>query len=268
MKPVVIEGKSQHGVERDCKFDGDCFVAGTLVHTDKGLVPIEQLKVGDIVLSKHESGEGEQAYRRVLSTFKSAEKKRIVNIKFLDNDNHGEMSLFCTEDHLFWVDEMGGWTPLKDFPRNEEVVGLSLRDINHDRVTVRNTPWIPLRKTEVEDIALCSAVYQWEARCGYLMLVDFRNQHPMLVGSRGDNLISEFSDYRGWSPTENIKYLSQHEDDPEVRFYTDALGDDLTRVEDELDNAYKTYVYNIEVEDFHTYYVGHAGIWVHNADGF
>jgi hypothetical protein len=28
------------------------FVAGTLVHTDKGLVPIEQLKIGDLVLSR------------------------------------------------------------------------------------------------------------------------------------------------------------------------------------------------------------------------
>lgn len=25
---------------------GGCFIAGTLVHTDKGLVPIEQIKVG------------------------------------------------------------------------------------------------------------------------------------------------------------------------------------------------------------------------------
>ena len=30
------------------------FVAGTLVHTDKGLVPIQNLKVGDLVLSKNE----------------------------------------------------------------------------------------------------------------------------------------------------------------------------------------------------------------------
>ncbi|HNE92343.1 MAG TPA: Hint domain-containing protein, partial [Agitococcus sp.] len=45
------------------------FVAGTLVHTDKGLVPIEQLQVGDMVLSKHESGQGEKAYKRVISTF-------------------------------------------------------------------------------------------------------------------------------------------------------------------------------------------------------
>jgi hypothetical protein len=51
---------------KDKKMTASGFVAGTLVHTDKGLVPIEQLKVGDMVLSKHESGEGEQAYKPVV----------------------------------------------------------------------------------------------------------------------------------------------------------------------------------------------------------
>jgi hypothetical protein len=57
-------------------------VAGTLVHTDKGLMPIEQLKVGDMVLSKDESNTGEQAYKRVVSTFKSATRQPIMGIKF------------------------------------------------------------------------------------------------------------------------------------------------------------------------------------------
>ena len=30
------------------------------------------------------------------------------------------------------------------------------------------------------------------------------------------------------------------------------------------EHRYKTTVYNLEVEDFHTYYVGTDGIWVHN----
>ena len=58
-------------------------VAGTLVHTDKGLVPIEQLKVGDMVLSKDESNTGEQAYKRVVSTFKSATRQPIMAVPFL-----------------------------------------------------------------------------------------------------------------------------------------------------------------------------------------
>ena len=31
------------------------------------------------------------------------------------------------------------------------------------------------------------------------------------------------------------------------------------------DDNFKTTVYNIEVEDFHTYFVGELGIWVHNS---
>jgi hypothetical protein len=30
------------------------------------------------------------------------------------------------------------------------------------------------------------------------------------------------------------------------------------------EHLFRTTVYNIEVEDFHTYYVGKAGMWVHN----
>jgi hypothetical protein len=51
------------------------FVAGTLVHTDKGLVPIEQIKVGDMVLSKPESGQGELAYKPVVNTFEFEDKE-------------------------------------------------------------------------------------------------------------------------------------------------------------------------------------------------
>ena len=116
-----------------------CFVAGTLVHTDQGLVPIEQLKVGDLVLSKHESGEGELAYKRVLKTFNSPEKHRIMRVGFnvpnLTNPVFNEVSakmteeqvlasaklcegpdrarysnpyyIYCTENHPFWTEEQG-----------------------------------------------------------------------------------------------------------------------------------------------------------------
>lgn len=70
------------------------FVAGTLIHTDKGLVPIQELKVGDRVLSRDESNpNGELVYKPVTSTFESPEKK-VVRMSFspprilgLDNIN-------------------------------------------------------------------------------------------------------------------------------------------------------------------------------------
>ena len=107
------------------------FVAGTLVHTDKGLVPIEQIKVGDRVLSRPENPpDAPNEYKQVINTFKSAEKKKIIRVAyhrpevmdktFIDKliaDNYDyewtiydsrklpttdELYLYCTEDHLFF----------------------------------------------------------------------------------------------------------------------------------------------------------------------
>lgn len=46
------------------------FVAGTLVHTTDGLVPIENIKVGDLVLS-HQVGQSDSAFRPVSKVFSS-----------------------------------------------------------------------------------------------------------------------------------------------------------------------------------------------------
>ena len=46
---------------------GGCFAGGTLVSTDHGLVPIELVKVGDLVLSRNQYT-GRDEYRRVLNT--------------------------------------------------------------------------------------------------------------------------------------------------------------------------------------------------------
>ena len=51
------------------------FVVGTLVHTDKGLVPIQDIKVGDRVLSKPESGDGELVFKPVIRTMTHEDKE-------------------------------------------------------------------------------------------------------------------------------------------------------------------------------------------------
>lgn len=45
-----------------------CFVAGTLIHTKDGLKKIEEIQVGDVVLSKSDVS-GEMSHRRVVNTF-------------------------------------------------------------------------------------------------------------------------------------------------------------------------------------------------------
>ena len=89
---------------------GGCFVAGTLVHTKDGLKPIEQIQIGDWVLSKPESGEGEVAYKRVVNTFSFADKE-IWSVDFIVGDDldNGLEGLIVTGNHPFWV-KGEGWT--------------------------------------------------------------------------------------------------------------------------------------------------------------
>lgn len=80
------------------------FVAGTLVLTQEGLRPIEEIKVGDWVFSKPENGEGEQAYKRVTITYEFEDKE----IWYLSYANHNDFknvgdslvgSICATGDH-------------------------------------------------------------------------------------------------------------------------------------------------------------------------
>lgn len=48
--------------------DKSCFGAGTLIHTKNGLVPIEEISVGDLVLSQSEN-KGPLSYKPVTNTF-------------------------------------------------------------------------------------------------------------------------------------------------------------------------------------------------------
>ena len=294
MKPVVIGSKSQRGFERDCKFDGDCFVAGTLVHTDKGLVPIEQLKVGDKVLSKHESGQGNQAYKAISRTFNSDTKQPIFMVSFYidsvraytygegisDSYKHkvifmqeaaakGEyllskekMYLFCTSDHPFWV--IGkGWVPVYKLREHDQ---FALFDGDTATIDSVYDHWPrPLEATNHPDIAICPC-YEAEGGGNDQITVDFRSGYPLLVTREEcDN---------DFHPLEKTILLLKDWNNPQFEIFKGGIGrigyaDDFT--EDNINYLVRhcyQHVYNIEVEDYHTYYVGTAGVWVHNADCF
>ena len=58
-----------------------CFMKGTLVETEEGWTPIDELKVGDLVMSRPENGIGEAVPKRVVNTFRY-EDKEVVMLKF------------------------------------------------------------------------------------------------------------------------------------------------------------------------------------------
>ena len=76
-----------------------CFKEGTLVVTDEGLKPIEEIKVGDKVLAYDETT-GEQAYKEVVRLFRN-ETDEWCHITA-----NGE-ELVCTGGHPFFVKDKG-----------------------------------------------------------------------------------------------------------------------------------------------------------------
>lgn len=83
----------------------ECFAPGTLVWKQSGPTPIEQIRVGDMVLSQHPST-GELAYRPVLETtvgpLSAVMKVKLPNEEFVS-----------TLGHRFWVDG-SGWAMAKE----------------------------------------------------------------------------------------------------------------------------------------------------------
>jgi hypothetical protein len=191
---------------------GGCFIAGTMVWTDNGLVPIDQLKVGDSVLSQPEST-GEKAYRKVVRTM-SYHDKEVYCVRYnrLDDDSVIH-TVYATGNHPFWVEGIG-WTAATLLESGQE---LQLQD--GAKAAVLEV--VPVYKTDRPGVG-------WE---------------PYYIHSN-EGCEADFSN--GWKIVGNDK-----------RMPSDAFaGDPFLRVD----------VYNIEVEGFHTYYIGETGVWVHNAN--
>jgi RHS repeat-associated protein len=114
----------------------NCFTAGTKVQTDEGEKNIEDIEVGDKVLSKDEET-GEVAYKEVTATF-NHETDEIYQIHV------GGQTIESTYNHPFYVKDKG-WTFVKDLKPGDLLVqsgGNTLKidsiELLHKHVTVYN----------------------------------------------------------------------------------------------------------------------------------
>lgn len=89
------------------ELDKECssFLAGTLVWTDKGLLPIEKLAVGDIVMGRDDKT-FEDAPQRISKLF-SREVSRYYEL------DTGYEKILVTEEHPYWLQGQG-WTPVAE----------------------------------------------------------------------------------------------------------------------------------------------------------
>lgn len=109
------------------KIDNGCFAAGTLVHTDKGLVPIQDIKVGDMVLSKPEDGSGEVSYKPVLNTFVH-ENKELWMVHSIKEGSFTQINAKKSSDKIRIVDSASGYADFLATPNHPIwVVGRGLK---------------------------------------------------------------------------------------------------------------------------------------------
>ncbi len=106
-----------------------CFVVGTLVHTAGGLVPIEQIEVGQLVLSRDEAS-GVTEYRPVLSRFVT-HPARLLHIRSRissDEDSSSSEIIFsCTPEHPFYSSAHDKFVLAEDLFIGEEIDLLDAR---------------------------------------------------------------------------------------------------------------------------------------------
>ena len=85
-----------------------CFPLDTYVHTDQGILEIQYIEEGTLVLARSDVT-GEQAYRRVVKTFVHR-NRQTYRIEYVTPEGETDI-LYATPEHPFWVKDHG-WTPL------------------------------------------------------------------------------------------------------------------------------------------------------------
>ena len=112
----------------------NCFTAGTKVLTDDGEKNIEDIAVGDKVLSKDENNpDGELAYKEVTGLYRN-QRDDIIKL------NVGEQIIETTDNHPFWVEEKG-WVFAYELQ-----VGDKLQKSDGSNLTIEKVEFIKLNE--------------------------------------------------------------------------------------------------------------------------
>jgi hypothetical protein len=224
---------------------GSCFAAGTLVHTKDGQVPIEKIKVGDLALSKLEAT-GEQAYKRV-AKMAHFEDKAVVRVRCsrLSGGSWETYSFVVTASQPFYVighdtTDVGG-TPEKDLKNPTGWLRADL--LSYGAI---------LQLASGESIRIVMVNPIWRTRTKGVGWMDADRWAE--IGSH--------IDLREGKIEETFAGLGVVADFMHTGGFCDRYDDE--EIADEW--AYKCAAYNLEVEEFHTYYVGELGVWVHDTN--
>ncbi|MGP0174504.1 TolC family outer membrane protein [Pseudomonas sp. NCHU5208] len=201
---------------------GGCFIKGTRVYTREGKKPIEEIQVGDWVLSCPEDSPGQPEYKRVVRTFAHDPQPVFRIIIHPEGWVFPDPSYFvvATGNHPFWVEGVG-WTCADALNPQQW-----LRQGDGGRAFVGGVSRV--YRTGQEGIGWVSSTLEPD----------------------GHGSVFDYANYAAVDDSVEEKFL--------------YLPDEVLASDDPY---LRVPVFNLEVEDFHTYYVGGKhGFWVHNAN--
>jgi Flp pilus assembly pilin Flp len=108
--------------------NGNCFVAGTPVTTPEGTTPIEQVREGDLVVSRDERT-GVSRPERVVRTFVTP-GAALVAVRLRESSDE----IRATPGHRFYTRDRG-WMPAEELRENEELVDVANAPLHVASVT-------------------------------------------------------------------------------------------------------------------------------------
>lgn len=239
------------------------FVAGTMVHTQEGLRPIEQIKVGDYVLSKPESGNGELSYKRVMQTFEH-ENSEVYLVNYVadtDEKKYRSEHVAATGNYPLWVERLGNyaetkvvsaWVSVDKFFDLAVTGSYPVFELYDGRLVKwdGSGPLVRTTTPEVGIVYMSESSLEFEEGWG----VDFSKGFP-------ERMLDEKGRWKSISLWNNE--LSAWEIEPDD--YVKGENSILSRTGGHHPILRK--VYNLEAEDTSTYFVGAAGVLVHSTSG-
>ena len=233
------------------------FIAGTLVHTREGLKPIEQIKVGDWVLSRPDNPEQgtETGYKRVTKTL-SFEDKEVIKFWFAPNRDVECQTerVYATPNHPVWLNPHGWVAMGRLYDPDKKRLGSFDWDMDGKELVLADGGTGAM--LDVDDLYRTdnpAIAFAEEDDWGFGCLVDFSGETPVF----GDDLPYDYDKWGDPVDETRVRYIMVVMKDGTLEMHADPVR---TR------ERYTTTVYNLEVEDWHTYFVGKMGLWVHNTN--
>ncbi len=240
------------------------------MHTLEGLRPIEQINVGDAILSRAENGIGDATYKRVLRTFE-VEHKEVWYVSWEDSsmlpklrngltsqqflDAHGQSFVVTTPNHPFWVvdsdkDELR-WDESSTYAYGEAP---KLQWVSADHLSAGMT--LLLANGRHVQVVASKRIYKTDqAQHGWVDAID-DHAKGLMIDMSGAKAVPAVP-VHAWRFTPDHNLYHGLVENP-----NSAYVDDLpSGCAPESWCHHK--VYKLEVEDFQTYFVDKMGIWVH-----